>query len=145
MRNKIILSSLAAVLLLVSSSTPALADTITTTGTKTASVDYSRDSSFTVTIPKNIEIDKKSKIGTYEILVSGDIKANETLSVSPNSKVSMTDTTSQNNVDVDVTQTKSSFNYSDVANNSITTGQIDGSNLTSGIWEGTLNFSISLQ
>ena len=34
MRNKIILSSLAAVLLLVSSSTPALADTITTTGTK---------------------------------------------------------------------------------------------------------------
>lgn len=145
MRNKIILSSLAAVLLLVSSSTPALAETITTTGTKTASVDYSRDSSFTVTIPKNIEIDKKSKIGTYEILVSGDIKANETLSVSPNSKVSMTDTTSQNNVDVDVTQTKSSFNYSDVANNSITTGQIDGSNLTSGIWEGTLNFSISLQ
>jgi hypothetical protein len=145
MRNKIILSSLAAVLLLVSSSTPALADTITTTGTKTASVDYSRDSSFTVTIPKNIEIDKKSKTGTYEILVSGDIKANETLSVSPNSKVSMTDTTSQNNVDVDVTQTKSSFNYSDVANNSITTGQIDGSNLTSGIWEGTLNFSISLQ
>ena len=145
MRNKIILSSLAAVLLLVSSSTPALADTITTTGTKTASVDYSRDSSFTVTIPKNIEIDKKSKIGTYEILVSGDIKANETLSVSPNSKVSMTDTTSQNNVDVDVTQTKSSFNYSDVANNSTTTGQIDGSNLTSGIWEGTLNFSISLQ
>lgn len=145
MRNKTILSSLAAVLLLVSSSTPALAETITTTGTKTASVDYSRDSSFTVTIPKNIEIDKKSKIGTYEILVSGDIKANETLSVSPNSKVSMTDTTSQNNVDVDVTQTKSSFNYSDVANNSITTGQIDGSNLTSGIWEGTLNFSISLQ
>lgn len=145
MRNKIILSSLAAVLLLVSSSTPALADTITTTGTKTASVNYSRDSSFTVTIPKNIEIDKKSKTGTYEILVSGDIKANETLSVSPNSKVSMTDTTSQNNVDVDVTQTKSSFNYSDVANNSITTGQIDGSNLTSGIWEGTLNFSISLQ
>lgn len=145
MRNKIILSSLAAVLLLVSSSTPALADTITTAGTKTASVDYSRDSSFTVTIPKNIEIDKKSKTGTYEILVSGDIKANETLSVSPNSKVSMTDTTSQNNVDVDVTQTKSSFNYSDVANNSITTGQIDGSNLTSGIWEGTLNFSISLQ
>lgn len=145
MRNKIILSSLAAVLLLVSSSTPALAETITTTGTKTASVDYSRDSSFTVTIPKNIEIDKKSKTGTYEILVSGDIKANETLSVSPNSKVSMTDTTSQNNVDVDVTQTKSSFNYSDVANNSITTGQIDGSNLTSGIWEGTLNFSISLQ
>lgn len=145
MRNKIILSSLAAVLLLVSSSTPALANTITTTGTKTASVDYSRDSSFTVTIPKNIEIDKKSKTGTYEILVSGDIKANETLSVSPNSKVSMTDTTSQNNVDVDVTQTKSSFNYSDVANNSITTGQIDGSNLTSGIWEGTLNFSISLQ
>lgn len=145
MRNKIILSSLAAVLLLVSSSTPALADTITTTGTKTASVDYSRDSSFTVTIPKNIEIDKKSKTGTYEISVSGDIKANETLSVSPNSKVSMTDTTSQNNVDVDVTQTKSSFNYSDVANNSITTGQIDGSNLTSGIWEGTLNFSISLQ
>ena len=61
MRNKIILSSLAAVLLLVSSSTPALADTITTTGTKTASVDYSRDSSFTVTIPKNIEIDKKVK------------------------------------------------------------------------------------
>ena len=57
----------------------------------------------------------------------------------------MTDTTSQNNVDVDVTQIKSSFNYSDVANNSITTGQIDGSNLTSGIWEGTLNFSISLQ
>jgi hypothetical protein len=145
MRNKIILSSLAAVLLLVSSSTPALADTITTTGTKTASVDYSRDSSFTVTIPKNIEIDKKSKTGTYEISVSGDIKANETLSVSPNSKVSMTDTTSQNNVDVDVTQIKSSFNYSDVANNSITTGQIDGSNLTSGIWEGTLNFSISLQ
>lgn len=145
MRNKIILSSLAAVLLLVSSSTPALADTITTAGIKTASVDYSRDSSFTVTIPKNIEIDKKSKTGTYEILVSGDIKANETLSVSPNSKVSMTDTTSQNNVDVDVTQTKSSFNYSDVANNSITTGQIDGSNLTSGIWEGTLNFSISLQ
>mgnify|MGYP000608143305 FL=1 len=145
MRNKIILSSLAAVLLLVSSSTPALADTITTTGTKTASVDYSRDSSFTITIPKNIEIDKKSKTGTYEISVSGDIKANETLSVSPNSKVSMTDTTSQNNVDVDVTQIKSSFNYSDVANNSITTGQIDGSNLTSGIWEGTLNFSISLQ
>lgn len=145
MRNKIILSSLAAVLLLVSSSTPALADTITTTGTKTASVDYSRDSSFTVTIPKNIEIDKKSKTGTYEISVSGDIKANETLSVTPNSKVSMTDTTSQNNVDVDVTQIKSSFNYSDVANNSITTGQIDGSNLTSGIWEGTLNFSISLQ
>lgn len=145
MRNKIILSSLAAVLLLVSSSTPALADTITTTGTKTASVDYSRDSSFTITIPKNIEIDKKSKTGTYEISVNGDIKANETLSVSPNSKVSMTDTTSQNNVDVDVTQIKSSFNYSDVANNSITTGQIDGSNLTSGIWEGTLNFSISLQ
>ena len=145
MRNKIILSSLAAVLLLVSSSTPALADTITTTGTKTASVDYSRDSSFTITIPKNIEIDKKSKTGTYEISVSGDIKANETLSVSPNSKVSMTDTTSQNNVDVDVTQIKSSFNYSDIANNSITTGQIDGSNLTSGIWEGTLNFSISLQ
>lgn len=145
MRNKIILSSLAAVLLLVSSSTPALADTITTTGTKTASVDYSRDSSFTITIPKNIEIDKKSKTGTYEISVSGDIKANETLSVSPNSKVSMTDTTSQNNVDVDVTQIKSSFNYSDVANNSITTGQINGSNLTSGIWEGTLNFSISLQ
>lgn len=145
MRNKIILSSLAAVLLLVSSSTPALADTITTTGTKTASVDYSRDSSFTVTIPKNIEIDKKSKIGTYEILVSGDIKANETLSVTPDAEVSMTETTSHSSVNATVTQTKSSFNYSDVASNSTTDGTINGSSLTSGIWNGTLNFAINLQ
>lgn len=93
---------------------------VTQAGTQTATVTYTQDSAFTVTIPKSITL------------------------VTPDATVSMTDANGKAAVDVTITQAVKDFAADDVnaTEGSSTTGSIDGSNLTAGSWSGTLNFAI---
>lgn len=112
-------------------------------GTQTATVTYTQDSTFTVTIPKSITL-PTAKTATYDVKVKGDIKRSEKITVTPDATVSMTDANGKDAVTITVTQTVKEFAADDVnaTEGSSTTGSIDGSNLTAGSWSGTLNFAI---
>ena len=110
---------------------------VTQAGTQTATVTYTQDSAFTVTIPKSITL-SSAKTATY------DIKKSEKITVTPDATVSMTDANGKDAVDVTITQAEKEFAADNVnaTEGSSTTGSVDGSNLTAGSWSGTLNFAI---
>ena len=62
----------------------------TTTGTQGATVIYQQDSAFTVTIPKTITLGQ-NKSATYNVKVKGDISGNETVTVTPDATMQLTD------------------------------------------------------
>lgn len=116
---------------------------VTQAGTQTATVTYTQDSAFTVTIPKSITL-SSAKTATYDVKVKGDIKKSEKITVTPDATVSMTDANGKAAVDVTITQAVKDFAADNVnaTEGSSTTGSVDGSNLTAGSWSGTLNFAI---
>lgn len=117
--------------------------TVSEEGTQTATVTYSQDSTFTVTIPKEITL-SSAKTATYDVNVKGDIKNSEKITVTPDATVSMTDANGKDAVDVTITQTKKEFaaNVINTVDGDSTTGSIDGSGLSAGSWSGVLNFVI---
>lgn len=118
--------------------------TVSEAGTQTATVTYSQDSTFTVTIPKEVTL-PTAKTATYNVNVKGDIKNSEKVTVEPDTTVTMADANGKESIDITVTQTKTDFTATAIntAEGDSTTGSIDGTALTAGSWTGVLSFEIS--
>ena len=80
----------------------------TTTGTQGATVTYQQDSAFTVTIPKTITLGQ-NKSATYDVKVKGDIAGNETVTVTPDATIQLTDSNGKAAVTGTVTQDITEF------------------------------------
>lgn len=112
-------------------------------------VTYTQDSTFSVTIPKTVELDS-SKTQDYNVTVVGDIASNEKITVVPDASFLMEDQSGasvlKDDVTATVTQAKQEFVYSEISGEGMTTGgNIDAKDLTAGSWKGKFNFAISLE
>lgn len=135
-------------------STPITAAAVTTTtattaGQQTSTVTYESDSTFSVTIPKAVIINS-DKTGKYTISVKGDLLANQKLTVTPDSTVTMSiiesqkTTNGKSDVTATVSQQKTSWAYNECSSTaSSTTGTITATGLSAGSWTGALNFTIA--
>lgn len=145
--RKISLTVLTAMLMAVTTISPAFAtdETQTTTeaGTRQTTVTYTQDSTFTVTIPKTIVLDT-SKEATYDVKVQGDIKGNEVIKITPDSTITLNDADGKGAVTGNIEQTKTKFNSTEVnrADGVSTTGTITANDLTAGDWSGSISFTI---
>ena len=147
MKNKLFIAALVTSLL-ASSAVVKAEDTTqqaTEAGTKSATVEYSQDSSFTITIPKTIVISTETKSAEYSLTVVGDVKGSEKVTIVPDTTVVMSDAKGKDPVNATVTQTKTEFTWDEVVTpGTSTTGTITATDLTAGVWTGTLNFTIGL-
>ena len=117
----------------------------TTTGTQGTTITYEQDSAFTVTIPKTIILGQ-NKSATYDVKVKGDISGNETVTVTPDATLQLTDSNGKAAVTGTITQDITEFaadqvNLPDGGN---TTGNIVANGLTSGDWSGNFEFAINI-
>lgn len=94
-------------------------------------------SSYTVTIPKKIVLDGKTKTGDYTVDVVGDIAANQNVSVEPDAKVTL-QSNNKSSVQANISQDKTVW----TTKNMLTAGNgtIDAKDITAGLWMGTFNF-----
>ena len=167
MKKKIITTFLFAASLLFGTSTSAVyaQNDVYTSPTDSANVTVTAtvDSEFMVSIPQTMELNQVSKgVWQYEYSIDVDatISANQYVSVVPTSEVEL-EQTGKDSVYLTVTQQAQKFRASDykgvLAADEVcvdatdatpeATGLItvkDGYKLTTGYWEGTLSFEISL-
>ncbi len=117
----------------------------TTTGTHGATITYEQDSAFTVTIPKTITLGQ-NKSATYGVRVKGDISGNETVTVTPDATLQLTDSNGKAAVTGTITQDITEFAADQVnlPDGGSTTGNIVANGLTSGDWSGNFEFVIEV-
>ena len=117
----------------------------TTTGTQGATITYQQDSAFTVTIPKTITLGQ-NKSATYGVKVKGDISGNETVTVTPDATMQLTDSNGKAAVTGTITQDVTEFAATEVnlPDGNSTTGNIEANELTSGDWSGNFEFAIGV-
>ena len=117
----------------------------TTTGTQGATITYEQDSAFTVTIPKTITLGQ-NKSATYGVKVKGDISGNETVTVTPDATMQLTDSNGKAAVTGTITQDITEFAADQVnlPDGGGTTGSIVANDLTSGDWSGNFEFAINI-
>ena len=117
----------------------------TTTGTQGATITYQQDSAFTVTIPKTITLGQ-NKSAIYNVKVKGDIAGNETVTVTPDATVQLTDSNGKAAVTGTITQDITEFAADQVnlPDGGSTTGNIVANDLTSGDWSGNFEFAIDV-
>lgn len=114
---------------------------ISSDGTQSTNVVANITSHFTVTIPKQITLDGKSKSADYTVNVSGELANNETVSVVPDSTFLMS---SANKADQTATVTQEKQEWTCEETGESATGTVCAENITAGHWNGTFNFSIEL-
>lgn len=117
---------------------------VTTAGSQEATVTYKQESAFTVTIPKEITL-SSDKTASYNVKVQGDISGNETITVTPDATVTLSDANGKTDVTGNITQAVTSFASTDVntVEGASTTGSITANDLTAGSWSGQFNFTIA--
>ena len=106
-------------------------------------------SNFFVTLPKTIKLDSTTKSGNYTVSVSGDLTGDGVVTVTPDTAFAMKQT-AKDDVTATVTQEKTAFSCQDLLDSGeaaavSTTGNISVSDLTSGHWEGILNFNVTTE
>ena len=147
MKRKAISSLLCVLAILQMSVTPAYATNITqqtsTPGNQSATITYDQGSKFTVTIPKTIELGSNKSV-EYTVKVEGDISGNETITITPDSTITLNDADGKGAVTGNIEQTKTEFNSTEVnqADGASTTGTITANDLTAGDWSGSISFTI---
>lgn len=132
-----------------------------TAKTADLTVNYHKDSEYTVKIPKTVTLDAKAD-GTgmekeYVIKVFGSIASNEKVTVSPQDKDATTDGIQFDMIDqgdtavkVAATVTQDTKEWTSATlkaadgDDAAITGKITSATLRTGIWQGTLTFDISL-
>lgn len=123
------------------------------TGTKACDIKATIGSEFTVTLPKTITLDPKTKAADYTVSCEGDLAGAESVTVTPDVSFAMTQN-DKADVTATVTQTKTTFRSSTyetaltdqevkIGGETIT-GNITAPSLTAGTWDGTMNFNVSL-
>ncbi len=123
---------------------------------KETEVLYQQSASYFVTIPKTIVLgsDKQS---AYSVKVEGDIPSDKEVYVSPIDSIADTEdfdfymhdrntNAPKDDVIATVTQNKLYWNFEDVADAHMETdNKVEAAGLSSGIWQGTFNFEISMR
>lgn len=141
--KKILMNFCIVIAMLFVSIVPTFATDIKNIGTTNVPVTATVNSSFTVTIPKSIDISNEN--ASYNIGVSGDLAGNEKLTVVPTQTFEMKE---KNNfkqpVTATVTQDKKEWSYTDVAASIGTSGSI-AANLSAGDWTGVLAFTVDIK
>lgn len=154
MKNKQIVSFVLAGMLTVSTlfggitAQAAETNTMSETGTKACDIKATIGSEFTVTLPKTITLDSKTKAADYTISCEGDLAGAESVTVTPDVSFAMTQN-DKADVTATVTQTKTTFRSSTyetaltdqevkIGGETIT-GNITAPGLTAGTWDGTMN------
>jgi hypothetical protein len=99
-------------------------------------------STFSVTIPKTIELSDASRQGSYNIKVSGDIAGDESISVVPDSSVTLY-STNKAAKDADITQDKTVWKYGELS--TVASGLVEAKNFEAGKWHGFFNFQVLIQ
>ncbi len=102
---------------------------------------------FSVTIPKIIVLDGNKGNADYAVLVNGTFYYNDTLTVIPESSLTLTDRSKISSMQADISQQKTVFMKEDgVASGTSANGsiQVDRSNFA-GIWKGHFNFDIKFK
>ena len=121
---------------------------ITGAGSQTVTVTASKGSSFSITIPKRIELDNTTNTESesiYTVQIKGDIASDEVITVSPDSSFNMTQSGGRT-FPVVVTQLDTTAEWDEISgvNGKTINGRLDGASMTAGNWQGTFNFNISL-
>ena len=101
--------------------------------------------SFTVTLPKQIQIDQNTKSSGYTVKVEGDIPGNTSISVTPESSVVM-EQVGKADITGSSEQNKTEFTEDELtaaADSGVTAaGTVNVPDLTPGHWEGVMNFNV---
>lgn len=127
-------------------------NTISEAGSLSSDVTYTQDSSFTVSIPKKIILDS-NKSAAYHVNVTGDIYGDQTITVTPDTEITLTDKNGKGTVTATVAQDDNVFECADIKAVSesgemvgkTVEGSITAEGLTAGEWEGTLNYNVALE
>lgn len=116
-------------------------------GETSVSVVYEKAASFSVLIPKKLQIDEISKKTEYEIQIKGDLGGTQILRVEPNESFKMNDTIgNKDEVEAQVVQAKTGWTYREISNDyQIFKGTVSAEAMSAGSWTGTLIFTIDLQ
>ena len=121
--------------------------------TSEAKVYATRNSVFSVIIPKVITLDGSTRKGDYQVAVKGDLSGNQELSVVPEDSVVLKEQNAGVDAKADVTgsitQAKTVWNQSEMAvdeftGTGVTVGVVSAGGITAGSWKGTFNFNINL-
>lgn len=120
----------------------------TETGTKLVPVSYTKEPSFKVQVPKSLELtDLQSgqQSVTYEVNVKGNLASNQSVIVSPSSKINVKNSVSLDKAELSVDQSQTEFFANNISGESGDTalGTISG-NLGVGRWSGQLAFNVSM-
>ena len=120
----------------------------TETGTKLVPVSYTKEPSFKVQVPKSLELtDLQSgqQSVTYEVNVKGNLASNQSVIVSPSSKINVKNSVSLDKAELSVDQSQTEFFANNISGESGETalGTISG-NLGVGRWSGQLAFNVSM-
>lgn len=118
---------------------------------KTSTVDVyaTQASSYTVTVPATLILNGAygaENSFNYDVVVSGNIAGDETVTVKPDSDFTMS-SVGKDDIPATVTQGKTTFTYEDglrVDNDLSTTGKGVATGMTAGLWKGSFGINISL-
>lgn len=163
-KNKILTAVMAGTMMMGSvlpvfaaTSTPSITtDTVSkeeadASSTEVTEVTYAQSSTFTVTIPKKIVLGD-TKISDYNVNVKGDISSDKQVKVAPDASFAMKDQGAvealrKGDVTATVTQDVKVWSSEEVCKEEGTdkAGNVSATDLTSGTWAGTFEFSIALE
>jgi hypothetical protein len=107
------------------------------------------ESTFSVTIPKEIVLDGDTKTATYNVDVKGSIQSGETaiVSVIPSTSFSLSNIVAngyptKEAISAQVSQNVTSWTYNDIMKGATTSGKITANDISAGDWSGSLNFNV---
>lgn len=117
---------------------------ITTNSTNTVTVTATKGSTFSVVIPKTIELDDTGS-SEYRVVLKGNIAADETLTVVPDGSFTLSQE-GKDDLTGTITQTDTSATYNEITPTTGKTisGSVNVPDITAGNWSGTFNFKINL-
>lgn len=108
---------------------------------QSVSVDATVASTFSVSVPKSIQLDGAKKSANYKVTCSGDFPANKKVTVVPETNVTLF-SVNKSEVIAAISQDKTEWLYDD---NTEGKGTITADTISAGIWNGVFNFNITFE
>ena len=107
-------------------------------GEHTVNVNATVASTFSVSVPKTIQLNGVRKSAAYKVTCNGDFPANKKVTVVPETNVTLS-SANKSEVIAAISQDKTEWLYGDEPG---TTGTITAEGLSAGEWNGSFNFNI---
>ena len=111
------------------------------TQAQSVAVDATVASTFSVSVPKTIQLDGAKKSASYKVTCSGDFPANKKVTVVPEANVTLF-SVNKSEVIAAISQDKTEWLYDD---NTEGKGTITADTISAGIWNGVFNFNITFE